>query len=92
MCNGSSESESPRSRHPDGALEDLSWCEVYSIGERTAVTAAEIADEMGAQGPFLSGMDALIAAVGRELEAAVVTVDRHLTHPETRKVVDVEEY
>ena len=32
------------------------------------------------------------AAVGRELDAPVVSDDRHLTHPETKQVVDVEEY
>ena len=49
----------------DGVREDLSWGEVVAIDERTAVTAAEIAEEIGPQGPFLSGMDAPIAAVGR---------------------------
>ena len=76
----------------DGAREDLSWGEVYAIDERTAVTAAEIADEIGPQGPFLSGMDALIAAVGRELDAPVVSTDRHLTHPATQAVVEIDEY
>ena len=75
-----------------GARNALSWGEVYGVDERTAVTAAEIADEVGPQGPFLSGMDALIAAVGRELDAPVVSDDRHLTHEETKQVVDVEEY
>ena len=76
----------------DGAREDLSWGEVYTVDERTAVTAAEIADEMGAQGPFLSGMDALTAAVGRELDAPVVSRDGDLTHEATKTVVDVEEF
>jgi len=76
----------------EGARDDLSWGEVHAVDERTAVTAAEIADEVGPQGPFLSGMDALIAAVGRELGAPVVSDDRHLTHPETMKVINVEEY
>ena len=76
----------------EGACEDLSWGEMHAVDERTAVTAAEIADEMGSQGPFLSGMDALIAAVGRELNAPVVSGDGDLTHEETKQVVDVEEY
>ena len=76
----------------DGAREDLSWGDVYAIDERTAVTAAEIADEIGPQGPFLSGMDALIAAVGRELDAPVVSADRHLTHPATQAIVEIDEY
>lgn len=75
-----------------GAREDLAWGEVYPVDERTAVTAANIADEIGPQGPFLSGMDALVGAIGRELNTPVVSTDRHLTHPETRKVLDVEEY
>ncbi|PSQ28190.1 VapC toxin family PIN domain ribonuclease, partial [Halobacteriales archaeon QS_9_67_15] len=76
----------------EGAREDLSWGEVHTVDERTAVTAAEIADEMGSQGPILSGMDALTAAVGRELNAPVVSGDGDLTHEETKQVVDVEEY
>ena len=76
----------------DGAREDLSRGEVYTVDERTAVTAAEIADEIRSQGPFLSGMDALIAAVGRELDAPVVSRDGDLTHKATKTVVDVEEY
>jgi len=37
-------------------------------------------------------LDALIAAVGRELDAPVVSADGDLTHEETKKVVDIEEY
>ena len=66
--------------------------EVYETDEQTAVVAGEIADDVGPQGPFLTGMDALIAAVGRELGAPVVSADGDLTHSETKKVVDVEEY
>lgn len=86
------EGNGPDESDIDGTREALSWGEVYAIDERTAVTAAEIADEMGPQGPFLSGMDALIAAVGRELDAPVVSADSDLTHPETKQVVDIEEY
>jgi len=81
---------------PDGdvaeAKVDLAWGQVYETSEQTATLAGKIADEVGPQGPFLTGMDALIAAVGRELGASVVSADRDLTHPETKKVVDVEEY
>lgn len=81
---------------PDGdvaeATADLSWGEVHEINEQTATLAGEIADEIGPQGPFLSGMDALIAAVGRELSAPVVSADSDLTHEETKKVIDIEEY
>lgn len=76
----------------EGVREALSWAEVYGVDERTAVTAAEIADEIGPEGPYLSGMDGLVAAVGRELDAPVVSADRHLTHEATKRVVDVEEY
>lgn len=76
----------------EGVRQDLSWGEVYSVDEQTAVTAAEIADEVGPEGPYLSGMDALIAAVGRELDAAIVSADSDLTHPVMAQVIDVEEY
>lgn len=67
----------------DGVREALAWGEVYGVDERTAVTAAEIADRIDPEGPFLSGMDGLMAAVGRELEAPVMTTDRHLSHEAT---------
>lgn len=86
------EGNGPDESDIDGVREDLSWGEVRPVDERTAATAAKIADEIGPQGPFLSGMDALIAAVGREVDAPVVSADRDLTYPETREVVDVEEY
>ena len=75
-----------------GARSDLAWGEVYAVDEQTAITAAEIADEIGPGGPYLDGSDALIAAVGRELNAPVVSADGDLTHSETRAVVDVENY
>ncbi|PSQ17089.1 VapC toxin family PIN domain ribonuclease [Halobacteriales archaeon QS_8_69_26] len=63
-----------------GARADLSWGEKYEVDERTAVTAGEIADEVGPGGPYLDGLDTLIAAVGRELDAPVVSADGDLTH------------
>lgn len=75
-----------------GARADLSWGENHAVDERTAVTAGEIADEIGPDGPYLDGLDGLIAAVGRELEAPVVSADGDLTHEETKTVIDVEEY
>jgi predicted nucleic acid-binding protein len=81
---------------PDGdvaeARAELSWGEVYGTGEDMAVLAGQIADEVGPQGPFLAGMDGLIAAVGRELGATVVSDDGDLTHPEMQKVIDSETY
>lgn len=65
--------------NPDGdvaeAKADLSWGEVYETGEETGGLAGEIADEIGPEGPFLAGMDGLIAAVGRKLDALVVSDD-----------------
>ena len=75
-----------------GVRGDFGWTEVYAVDERTAATAAEIAAEIGPEGPFLAGCDALIAAVGRELDAPVVTADRDLTHPAVRDVVEIERY
>lgn len=76
----------------DGARADLAWGEIYAIDERTAATAGDIAGEIGPSGPFLDGLDGLTAAVGRELNAPVVSADGDLTHPETKTVVEVEEY
>ena len=75
-----------------GARADLSWGETYAVDEQTAVIAGEIADEVGPSGPYLDGLDALIAAVGRELDAPVVSGDGDLVHEETKAVIDVEEY
>lgn len=75
-----------------GARAALSWGEKYAVDEKTAVTAAEIADEVEPGGPYLGGLDALIAAVGRELGAPVVSADSDLTHEITKQVIDVEEY
>lgn len=76
----------------DGARADLAWVDVHPIDERTAITAGQIADEIAPGGPYLDGPDALIAAVGRKLDAPVVSGDGDLTHSETKRVVDVEEY
>ena len=81
---------------PDGDVEaaqvDLSWGDVYEIDKETTTVAGEIADEIGPQGPFLDGVDALVAAVGRTLDAPVVSADGDLTHEETKRVLNVEEY
>jgi predicted nucleic acid-binding protein len=81
---------------PDGNIEgaqaDLAWGEKHAVDEHTAVLAGEIANEVGPQGPFLDGMDALIAGVGRELDAPVVSADSDLTHEETKRVIDIKEY
>jgi predicted nucleic acid-binding protein len=75
-----------------GARAALSWGETYAVDEQAAVTAGEIADEIGPAGPYSDGLDGLIAAVRRELNAPVVSADGDLTHEETKTVIDVEEY
>jgi len=72
--------------------QNVSWADVYPIDEQTAVTAAEVADDIDSQGPKLNAIDALVAAVARETGGTVVSNDRHLTSPRTKKVVDVDEY
>jgi hypothetical protein len=62
------------------------------VDEELAVTAAEIASELGSKGPSLSGADAHVAAVGRELDTPVVSDGRAVTHTETKRVIDVDEY
>ena len=76
----------------DEARKDLAWVDVHPVDERTVGTAGRIADEIAPGGPYLDGPDALIAAVGRELDAPVVSGDGDLTHEKTKTVVDVEEY
>jgi len=76
----------------DRAIEALSWGRIHEVGEELSIEAARIADEIGPQGPYLNGVDALVAAVGRELDAPVVSADGDLTHEETKRVLDVEEY
>lgn len=81
---------------PNGDVEsaraDLAWAEKHTVDEHTAILAGEIAAEIGPEGPFLDGVDAIVAAVGRELGAPVVSADSDLTHEQTTEVVDVEEY
>jgi len=76
----------------DEAIEALGWGEVYAVDEELSLAAARIANEIGPQGPYLDSVDGLVAAVGRKLDAPVVSADGDLTHEETKQVVDVEEY
>ena len=82
--------------HPDGdverAIEALGWGEVYEMDESLSVEAGRIPEEIGSQGPYLDGIDAIVAAVGRELDAPVVSADSDLTHEATRRVIDIETY
>jgi hypothetical protein len=71
---------------------DRAWGEVYETDDQTAELAGEVTDEMGPQGPFLTGSDPLSAAVRRELHAALVSADNDPTHPEMKSVLDIEEY
>lgn len=84
------------SNYPDGDVDEaitaLGWGEVVAVDEGLAETAARIADEIGTQGPYLDGVDALVAAVGREWGAPVVSAGGDLTHEVTKRVVDVETY
>ena len=81
---------------PDGVLEEaisgLDWVEVVEIDAPTAVLAGQISDEVGPQGPFLTGMDALVAAVAHRLAAPLVTSDGDLTHEAVNAVIAVETY
>ena len=76
----------------DRAIDALAWVDVYDVDEELSIEAARTADEIGSQGPFLDGVDALVAALGRTLDATVVSIDSDLTHPETKRVVDVTDY
>jgi hypothetical protein len=62
--------ERQRRRTPAAPLED----ERQAKDGRTAVTTGEVVNDIGPGGPYLDGLDALIAAVGCELDAQVVSV------------------
>lgn len=47
----------------EGVRAELSWADIVETDETTAVTAAEIADEIGPEGPDPTAIDALVAAV-----------------------------
>jgi predicted nucleic acid-binding protein len=74
------------------AIDALSWSEIYEINRDLSVEAGRIADEVGPQGPYLDAVDALVAAVGRKLDAPVVSADGDLTHEKIKQVIEVEEY
>jgi len=76
----------------EDARAELVWADVVEVDDRTSVTAAEVAADIGPQGPNLTAIDATVAAVARELDGTVVSADGDLTHEETQKVVDVNEY
>lgn len=86
------EGNGPENSNIDAIRDRLGWAEIASIDEQTAVDAAKIADEVGPQGPYLAGSDAVIAAIGREFGAPVVSSDRDLTHEAVKEIVAVEEY
>ncbi|WP_246084381.1 PIN domain-containing protein [Salinadaptatus halalkaliphilus] len=81
---------------PDGdveqAIDALAWVDVVDVDRRHSIEAARIADEIGPERPFLDGIDAIVAAVSRDLDGTVVSIDSGLTHPATKTVVDVEAY
>lgn len=81
---------------PDASVEEavdaLAWTEVYAVDEAVSEEAGYITEAVGSEGPFLDGVDATVAAVGRGLDAPVVSADGDLTHAETRRVVEVENY
>lgn len=70
----------------------LGWAEIHPVTEETVVQAAEVADEIGPQGPNLSAADAVGAGVARELDATLVSRDRDHTHPETAAVIAVDDF
>lgn len=74
------------------ARAELSWAAVVETDESTAVRAAELADEIGSEGPELSAIDALVAAVADELNATLVSCDGDLTHEDMKKIVAVDDY
>jgi len=76
----------------DDAIDALAWTEVYAVDKAVFEETGYLADGVGSEGPFLDGVDATVAAVGRELGAPVASADGDPTREETRKVIEVENY
>lgn len=70
----------------------LEWVDVVDVSKRHAVIGAKIASEIAGHGPDFTGMDASIAAIGRELDAPILSRDGDFTHEATRDVIEVEQY
>jgi predicted nucleic acid-binding protein len=70
----------------------LDWIDVVDVSERHAAIGAEIASEIAPHGPNFSGMDATIAAVGRKLDAPILSRDGDFTHEATQAAVEVDQY
>ncbi|ERH11750.1 MAG: PIN domain protein, partial [halophilic archaeon J07HB67] len=81
---------------PHGSVSEakagLSWVELVETRENTALAAGSLAEEIGPQGPYLDGIDAIVAAVGKRLDSTVVSADQDLTHPEVQSVISVDNY
>ena len=76
----------------EAARAELSWAEVVETDESTAVRAAQIADGIGPEGPNLTAIDALVAAVADQLNASLVSCDSDLTNTEIQEIINVDEY
>lgn len=74
------------------ALSNRSRGEVYPIDAALSFRAARLAEEIGPEGPYIDSIDALVRAVGRELDVPVISTDGDLTHPVTKRIIDVDEY
>jgi len=70
----------------------VSWVEVIETDRDTALVAESIAEDIGPQGPYSDGVDAIVAAVGKQFNSTVVSADQDLTHPEVQRVISVDEY
>lgn len=80
----------------EDSIEELAasveWVDVIEVDQQVARLAADVADEIGPQGPHLTAIDALVVAVARDHGGTVVSDDRDHKHDETRRVVDVDAY
>ncbi|WP_227357507.1 PIN domain-containing protein [Haladaptatus salinisoli] len=74
------------------ARQALEWATVAPITKQTALAAIDVAEEAGGQAPQLTGIDAVVVGLARELGAALVSNDRDHTHPAVQAVLDIDEY
>lgn len=75
-----------------GVRDALDFVDVLEVGEQLSVAAAEFAGDVFPPGPKMGAVDAIVGALARRERAVVVSHDSDLTHPETRRVIDVDLY
>lgn len=73
-------------------LGHLGWADIVPFGERTALAAGRLQDELGAEGRELASADAMVGGTARELGAPLVTRDADFVNSTVEAMLDIETY